>query len=563
MRAILRSPISVPLAILVWLAATAGLRPMMLPDEGRYVGVAWEMLCSGDWLTPTLNGLPFFHKPPLFYWITAGAMSLLGTSEIAMRVAPILGAALGAYALYLFTARWVSVRIARTALLILLVQPLYYVGAQFSNMDMLVAGCITATIALFAHAALSCDRGLPWRAALAGAYAFAALGVLAKGLIGAVVPALVVFVWLLVVGRRRSLALLFWVPGWTVLGLIAAPWFVAMQLQYPGFLDYFIVVQHFKRFAAGGFNNVQPFWFYPAVLALLTLPWLPWLGRPAACSVGPQTDRGAVGVLLWLWVGLVVLFFSIPGSKLLGYVLPVVPPLACLIALAVDDRAHWLGRNKGLWKASFGVSLAASVAIVVVLAGMPAPDTRQLGSVLGTTRRAHEPVFMLSEYHYDLPLSAQLEEPVGVVDDWSDPAILSRDNWRKELADAAAFEPRRAARVLVDSKALAGVLCESGVNWIVGSGTDATRYRFLSAASLVLTAGEVKLWRVDTAQAGVAAALQCRPNDIDSTVARDRQPGNREAVPAMPVGMTTSAPVSRTSNSSGGNAFAADSPAIS
>ena len=75
--------------IVLWISATAWARPLALPDEGRHVGVAWEMMRSGDWLTPTLNGLPFFHKPPLFYWITAGSMSLFGLNEMAARAAPI------------------------------------------------------------------------------------------------------------------------------------------------------------------------------------------------------------------------------------------------------------------------------------------------------------------------------------------------------------------------------------------------------------------------------------------------------------------------------------------
>ena len=87
-----RSPGALLALTLCWLGFTAGLRPLLLPDEGRYVGVAWEMLRSGDWLTPTLNGLPFFHKPPLFYWITAASMSVFGLHEWAARLAPVLGA---------------------------------------------------------------------------------------------------------------------------------------------------------------------------------------------------------------------------------------------------------------------------------------------------------------------------------------------------------------------------------------------------------------------------------------------------------------------------------------
>ena len=75
------------LLALAWLALTLGARPLALPDEGRYVSVAWEMLTSGNWLFPTLDGLPFFHKPPLFYWITAGSLGLFGTHEWASRLA--------------------------------------------------------------------------------------------------------------------------------------------------------------------------------------------------------------------------------------------------------------------------------------------------------------------------------------------------------------------------------------------------------------------------------------------------------------------------------------------
>ena len=84
-----REVAGVAAVVLAWLAASAWLRPLQLPDEGRYVGVTWEMLRSGDWLTPTLDGLPYFHKPPLFYWITAGSMALFGLDEAAARAAPL------------------------------------------------------------------------------------------------------------------------------------------------------------------------------------------------------------------------------------------------------------------------------------------------------------------------------------------------------------------------------------------------------------------------------------------------------------------------------------------
>ncbi|MEZ5658116.1 MAG: glycosyltransferase family 39 protein [Burkholderiaceae bacterium] len=271
------SPILIAMLTLIWLAALAWPRPLMLPDEGRYVGVAWEMVRSGDWSTPTLNGLPYFHKPPLFYWITAASITVFGPTDLAARAAPLLGAWGGAMAVFLFLRHWLDGSFARLALITLATQPMFYIGAQFANLDMLVAGCITITVVLLAHAVLSIERGRLARRALAMAYAMAALGVLAKGLIGVVLPAMVIAVWLLPGKRWRSLLRLLWLPGALIFIAVGAPWFIAMQMRHDAFFDYFFIVQHLQRFAAGGFNNVQPFWFYVAVLVLFTLPWIVWL----------------------------------------------------------------------------------------------------------------------------------------------------------------------------------------------------------------------------------------------------------------------------------------------
>src|SRR5262245_44260473 len=91
-----------------WLAASAWLRPLALPDEGRYVGVALEMLRAKNWLVPTLDTLPYFHKPPLFYWLTAASLALFGVNEFAARIPSLLAATAGACALYLFARRWIG-----------------------------------------------------------------------------------------------------------------------------------------------------------------------------------------------------------------------------------------------------------------------------------------------------------------------------------------------------------------------------------------------------------------------------------------------------------------------
>jgi 4-amino-4-deoxy-L-arabinose transferase-like glycosyltransferase len=515
--------------IFAWLAATAWARPLMLPDEGRYVGVAWEMLRSGEWLTPTLNGLPYFHKPPLFYWITAASMGLFGANEWAARAAPILGASLGAFSLYLFMRRWYDPRAARVTLGTLLMQTMFFIGGQFANLDMLVAGCISATILALAHAVLCVERGLPHRRVLLAAYAMAALGVLAKGLIGAVIPALVVLVWLALLRRWRvALALISW-QGIAVFLLLCAPWFAAMQWRFDNFLDYFFVVQHFKRYAAGGFNNVHPFWFYPVVLLLFSLPWLPWLYRPFTPGYLKDPEHGSIRTLMLVWIAAVVLFFSLPASKLVGYVLPVLPPLAFVMAEGFLAYAQPSTRTRRLWWTSAGVAMLASLIGVVVLTVQPVHSARELAMALGAQRAPHEPVFMLKGYYFDLPFYARLRDPVAVVENWSDHDALSRDNWRKELADAGRFDAASAEALLIDQQALPVAICRSRVSWVVGPSQVDAAYPFLDRARAVASQLGNTLWRVDTAESGTADALGCVQRPHDDVAATSTSPTPRAA----------------------------------
>ena len=496
--------------VLVWLAATAWARPLLLPDEGRYVGVAWEMLRSGDWLVPTLNGLPFLHKPPLFYWITAASMALFGANAWAARAAPLLGASLGAVALFVFARRWAGERHARMTVFALLAQPLFYVGGQFANLDMLVAGCITATIVLLAHAALCRERGLPYDAALLGAYALAALGVLAKGLIGVVLPALVVLAWLVALRRRHLLRSLLSLRAAVLFSIVAAPWFVLMQRAFPDFLHYFVIEQHVRRFAGSGFNNVQPVWFYPAVLLLFSLPWLPWLHRLLVRAVPAASMPSPLRLLMWLWIAVVVLFFSLPQSKLIGYVLPAVPPLAFLVADGLLAPGVPSARARRLWWASAAIASAASLAAIAVFAIDPQRSTRELAAALEAGRSAQEPVFVLGRYAYDLPFYARLTEPVGVVEDWQRPDIRQHDDWRKELFDAAQFAgAARAASILIEPAALPAALCRSRVSWVIGPAAASTTYPDLAQADRVATRRGSTLWRVDAARPAIARALGC------------------------------------------------------
>jgi 4-amino-4-deoxy-L-arabinose transferase-like glycosyltransferase len=503
--AFLRSVWAPLLLAIAWLAITAWARPLTLPDEGRYVGVAWGMLTSGDWLTPHLNGLPYFHKPPLFYWITASSLAVFGPHEWAARLAPLLGASLGAGAVYLFARRWFGDRVARLALLALATQPLFFMGGQFANLDMLVAGCIGATTLAFAHAALLQAQGLPSRRALAAGYLLAGLGFLAKGLIGIVLPGMVLVLWLLLQWQPRALLRLLWLPGIALFLAITAPWVIAMQLRFPEFSYYFFVVQHFARYATSGFNNQQPFYFYLVVLGVLALPWTAWLfaGRWRAALAEPL--HGRLRLLLWLWLGGILLFFSLPQSKLVGYILPTTMPLALLAADSFARRSAGL-RAVRLWQASTGLAAAICLVAVGIAATREQGTLQKLGRIIRAQASSGDRVVFLQGYYFDIPFYARMHGPAIVVDDWDDPELPLRDNWRKELADAGRFAPGPAQRLLLTPRELPEVYCDSVATWLIGGPWLPARYTLLQGAQLVAVQRETVLWRVPGVPPGVTRA---------------------------------------------------------
>lgn len=482
-------------------SCTAWLRPLLLPDEGRYAGVAWEMLRSGDWLTPTLNGLPYFHKPPLFYWITAASLGTFGMNEWAARVASAIGFALAVASPYWLLLRWIGERSAKIALLALIAQPLMLVAGQYANLDMLVAGLITLTIVLITHASLLLDtESAAPRGALRLGWSAAALGVLAKGLIGIVIPVAVIGGWLIVSGRWRTIfRILRACPEGPVLFLlVAAPWFLMMERIHPGFLDYFFVYQHFKRYTVGGFNNMQPVWFYPAVLALFFLPWIAWLVRRAlAPRMSAGTERDLV-LLGWIWALAVVAFFSLPKSKLLGYVLPAVPPLAMLAAAGLQARGEPSQTARRLWAGAATFGVIASLVAVIIIAYRPTPSSRALSIAIGKQAQPGEPVYMINRFDFDAGIYARLREPVRVVERWDDEALMrSRDNWRKELFDARRFNPAAGDSTLITPAAFAASLCSTQPSWIIGFSQAGIGHSALQFAERIQDWRDSTLWRFD------------------------------------------------------------------
>jgi 4-amino-4-deoxy-L-arabinose transferase-like glycosyltransferase len=499
--AVLTKPTVLPLAVFAWLAATAWLRPLSLPDEGRYVGVALEMLWSGNWMVPTLDTLPYFHKPPLFYWMTAASLATLGINEWAARLGSLLAATGCALGVYGFVRRWAGDAHARLALIVLLTTPFFYGGAQFANMDMLVAACIAGTILCAAHAVLAANEGPLPRLALAAAYALAALGLLAKGLIGIAIPGMVIFIWLLFIGRPRMILRLVWLPGVVLFGLVALPWLVLMQARYPEFFDYFFLHHQFERFASSGFNNPQPFWFAVAAFAGATVPWFVFLvgaawrlRQPHAGSMPRQ-----VQTLMWIWLVSTLVFFSIPKSKLIGYVMVAVPPFAALVA---DELARAAGTEARVrvWAARVAVIallVCATILVVVDRRDRNRDHTRELAARLGPLLTSPaDPVLALRHYPFSLSFYLRHPQPLRVVEDWQQSRVTQRDTWRRELYEAATFDPARGKLLLLDAEAMRLLLaCSSRTVWLIVPRAFTERLPQLAGIQRIAEIGNDDVWR--------------------------------------------------------------------
>lgn len=453
-------------ALLLTLAA---LRPLAVPDEGRYAEIGRWMLMSGDWLTPRLNGLPFFHKPPLLHWLEALSMAVFGVHAWVARLVPALHAGLMLLALYLVARRVGGEDLARRAALMLGTSLSFLIGGQYVNHDMMVAAWIGIAIWCFALAFMHGGRPDATLARLG--FVACALGVLSKGLIGLALPGLVLLVWLLWTRQFRKLHHLPWFSGLALFGLIALPWFVLAQRHYPGLLDYMFGAQQFGRYTGTTFNNPRPWWFYLAVLPLLFFPWTFWVLSQAWTAVrrpreAPASEARGWVPLCWIWLVAVIGFFSIPQSKIVGYALPVMPPLALLAALGWE-RSMARRRNAGRWLLALAASAIVLAAGLNALSSRLLPDklTQDIARTLACQAGASDTVYTVGEFPYDLPFHVGAVRPMVVVQDWSQVRRSTGDNWRRELFEGADFDAA-AARVLQPPEVLALAGRQAG-HWLV------------------------------------------------------------------------------------------------
>ena len=332
---------------LVWLALAFGLlfglflgrAPLANPDEGRYAEIPREMIERGDYVTPKLNGVNYFEKPPLVYWAVAASLRVFGFNEWASRLVPALSG-LGGVLLTYAAARRLQGRAAGLASAVVLgTSLLFFALSRLLILDMAVSVLMCATLFCFILGVRE-EPGSRRRWLFYGLYASAALATLTKGLIGFLVTGAVMFLWLLIFNQWKRLRPLYLPTGVLLFLAIAAPWHLLAAQRNPGWAHFYFIHEHWERFTTTEHGRYEPWWFFIPVVLLGLFPWVGflWSGLKEALAGGWARRReNADAWFLVTWAGFVILFFSKSQSKLIPYILPVFPPLAVIIGT-------WLSR---------------------------------------------------------------------------------------------------------------------------------------------------------------------------------------------------------------------------
>jgi len=349
-----------------------GALPFIGADECRYARIAQEMNQSKQWVTPLLQGYPWLEKPPLYYWITMPIFRWLGVSEMSARLGPALCALLAAASvLWLGWKLW-----SRLAGLlggtILLTATGFCAYGRAASTDMPITACFTVAFAVLSAALLK-EKTAFWKVGLA--YVSLGLAVLAKGPVAVILAAGIVVLFWALDEQGDSLKKLHVVWGTVIAIAVAFPWFwLAFKENGFSFLSIFFINQNLARYLSDVHHHEAPIYYFLAILPGLLFPWSGWL--PALLPSFPlrrsldwrSWDRGAL--FLTCWAVFPVLFFSLSGSKLPGYILPSLPPVALLLGrrLAdwVESRRHGSAQTAAAW-CYLIFSIAVAVAFPIVL----------------------------------------------------------------------------------------------------------------------------------------------------------------------------------------------------
>jgi len=357
-----------------------GWRPIAIPDETRYAEIPREMIATGDWVVPHLNGLRYFEKPVLGYWLNALSMLLFGENAFAIRLTSALATGMTAFIIAFLIRRFGGG--SETALLgaaAYLTCVLVLALGVISILDSVLTLFLTGAMASFFFGYRE-DHRAKRVGFLALFGAFCGLAFLMKGFLAFVVPFIAIVPFLIWEGRLKELIRMTWIPFLALL-LVALPWCILIHLRESDFWHYFFWTEHVSRFLSPiPGQHPKPFWYFLPILAGGALPWM--ISLPAVLSeTGAGVRRKDPNVRFAIcWFLFPFLFFSGCSGKLIPYILPCFPPLVIIVVTGITANLRQrMSRAFNICALSFGFLLGAIAAALVLnqtthLIGMRAYD---------------------------------------------------------------------------------------------------------------------------------------------------------------------------------------------
>ena len=379
----LRDLLYLTLILSLWFGLFLGVRPLSNPDEGRYTEIPREMAATGDYVTPRLDGVKYFEKPPLLYWLSALTIKTTGVHEWSARLWFAIFAVIGGLATYAAARALYGRAAGWWASIVLSTTLLYYVLSRTAILDLPVAVSIGGALFAFLLGVRE-PPGARRRWLFWTFYAAMALAVLSKGLIGFLLPCTVAFVWLLVFNQWKHLRPCHPFTGALILLAIAAPWHILASLanhspvKEHDFAWFYFVHEHYLRFTTNTHSRVAPWHFFIPVIIGGLIPWVAFAWQAlrknlrGACSWKTRAERAHADVwFLVTWIVVITLFFSASHSKLIPYILPVFPAFAVLIGRYLAIAQESKGFRIGLRVAAL-IAIALAAAFIIYPAVQPA-----------------------------------------------------------------------------------------------------------------------------------------------------------------------------------------------
>ncbi len=321
------------LITLVWFS-NLEYRKLVKPDEGRYAEIPREMVATGDWVTPRLDGIKYFEKPALQYWMTAAAYKVFGQHEWTARLWSGLTGYLGILLVFFTGKRLFGLEAGFYAALALSSSVLYAVIGHINTLDMGVTFFMTLSLCGFLLAQHEENRRKLW---MHVAWAAMGFSILSKGLIGIVLPGAVLVIYTLIERDWAIWKKIHLFSGILLMLLIAAPWFILVCRANPEFFHFFFIHEHFERFLTKEHGRYHAWGYFIPILLLGILPWVVTLFPALFDSRKRTSGKFQPGRYLLVWIVFIYFFFSFSDSKLPSYILPIFPAAALLIGRKLSE----------------------------------------------------------------------------------------------------------------------------------------------------------------------------------------------------------------------------------